>query len=275
MSSNDARSTKLRAAQLYDRAAPIYDHVGPRIFARFGQRLVELTQLASDARVLDVATGRGAILFPASAQVQHGQIIGIDLSEPMLRETNVEMKQRGVTNAGLGRMDGECLGFANSSFDNILCGFAIFWLPHLDIALNEFYRILHSTGRLGISMSGGPDARWKWYHDLLVKYDETYRVFEHTASTVNGKPDELRAALAQASFTDIQINIETFDVVYANEQEWWTSLWMHGTRLPLEKFTPSVLEKFKADAFDGIQALKDADGFHEAWHVVFALARKA
>ena len=271
---DDAASVYARA-RLYDRAAPVYDHVGPRIFSRFGERLVELAHLASDARVLDVATGRGAILFPASAQIQRGQIIGVDLSEPMLRETQAEIKPRGVSNVALARMNGEILACADSSFDQLLCGFAIFWLPHLEIALNEFHRVLRSAGRLGISMSGGPDARWQWYRDLLRQNDKRYHIFEDTGSTVNGKPDELRAALMRSGFSDIETTIETFDIVYANEDEWWSAQWMHGSRLPLEKFSPNVLEQFKADAFEGIQALKKSDGFHEAWHVVFALARKS
>ena len=80
--SSDAVQTKLEIAGVFGRAAPIYDRIGPRFFAHFGRRLVELAEVPSGARVLDVATGRGAALFAAAEAVgRHGHVTGIDLSE--------------------------------------------------------------------------------------------------------------------------------------------------------------------------------------------------
>ena len=47
---------------IFDRAATTYGQVGPRFFSHFGRRLVELAQIPGSAKVLDVATGRGAQL---------------------------------------------------------------------------------------------------------------------------------------------------------------------------------------------------------------------
>jgi len=48
----------------------IYDRIGPQIFSYFGQRLVDLADLGSGGKVLDVAAGRGAVLFPVAASVE-------------------------------------------------------------------------------------------------------------------------------------------------------------------------------------------------------------
>lgn len=273
--SEQALARRQAAVRVYDRAAPLYDQVGPRFYARFGQRLIELAQLATDARVLDVASGRGALLFPAATQTQRGgRVIGSDLSLPMAQATNAQIKNRAVANAAMLQMNGQALAFPDACFDNVLCGFAIFWFTDIQRALGEFQRVLRSQGRVGISMSGGADPRWQWYHDLLVQYDEQHHIFEDTGRHMNGKPDELVSALAQAGLLDIQIAVETFDVIYANAEEWWASLWTHGSRLPLEKMTPAVLKQFQRDAFVGILALKQADGFHEAWRVALAFATK-
>ena|SRR5438105_7094085 len=79
---------KANVAALYNRVATTYDHVGPPVFAEFGQRLVEITGISTGAKVLDIAAGRGANLFPAAAQVgSMGQVVGIDLAESMVEET--------------------------------------------------------------------------------------------------------------------------------------------------------------------------------------------
>jgi hypothetical protein len=75
------RTTQQTVAAIFDRAAATYDLVGPPFFAHFGRRLVELARLAPGERVLDIATGRGAVLFPASEAVgPSGRVTGTEPS---------------------------------------------------------------------------------------------------------------------------------------------------------------------------------------------------
>jgi ubiquinone/menaquinone biosynthesis C-methylase UbiE len=100
------RTTQQTVAAIFDRAAAAYDQVGPPFFAHFGRRLVELARLAPGERVLDIATGRGAVLFPASEAVgPAGQVMGIDLAPAMVAATQAEATARGSTNITLQPMD--------------------------------------------------------------------------------------------------------------------------------------------------------------------------
>ncbi|MEW5718154.1 MAG: class I SAM-dependent methyltransferase, partial [Chloroflexota bacterium] len=81
-------ATKHDIEELFDGAAARYDREGPNIFQQWGARLVELMELRDGARVLDVATGRGAALIPAAQLVgKFGRVVGVDLANEMLRET--------------------------------------------------------------------------------------------------------------------------------------------------------------------------------------------
>ncbi len=83
-------------AGVFSRASSTYDQVGPRFFSYFGRRLVEVAQIPAGSRVLDIATGRGAVLFPAAERVgPQGYVIGIDLAEDMVKQTADEIKRRG------------------------------------------------------------------------------------------------------------------------------------------------------------------------------------
>jgi ubiquinone/menaquinone biosynthesis C-methylase UbiE len=128
--SDRERRRKEGLARLFDQVASTYDHVGPRFFSHFGRRLVEVTQIPTGAVVLDVATGRGAILFPAAEQVgPQGHAVGIDLSARMVRETVAEIKSCGLKNIEVFQMDAEYLTFPGASFDVVLCGLSLFFFP--------------------------------------------------------------------------------------------------------------------------------------------------
>ena len=74
--------------RVFNQAASMYDRIGPAMFSYFGQRLIDTAEIPNGANVLDVAAGRGALLFPAAARVgPTGHVTGIDFAPNMVRET--------------------------------------------------------------------------------------------------------------------------------------------------------------------------------------------
>ncbi|HEV8637121.1 MAG TPA: methyltransferase domain-containing protein, partial [Chloroflexota bacterium] len=225
---------KRRIAGLYGRVAARYGLVGPPIAQLTGRRLVELVGVAPGARVLDVACGRGAALFPAAAAAgARGHVVGVDLAEPMVRETAAEIARRGLTNAEVRVMDAESLDLPEDSFDAVLCGFAVFFFPRLDAALRAFRRVLRPGGRVGISQARNVDPRWRWENELFARYGPP----NPPAATAPGEdlraPGELAARLGQAGFVAAREIREELAVAWHDADEWWAALWTHGTRLPL------------------------------------------
>ena len=119
-------------SEIFDRAAPEYGEKSSSFFNYFGKRLVEQVNIPTNSHVLDVATGRGAVLFPLSQNVgPGGKIIGIDISQQMLKETSKELLERNISWIELLCMDAEQLKFPDNSFDFIFCGFALFFFTSL------------------------------------------------------------------------------------------------------------------------------------------------
>jgi ubiquinone/menaquinone biosynthesis C-methylase UbiE len=94
-------------------------------------RVVEPAGVRAGDRVLDVAPGRGAVLFAASARVgERGRVIGVDLAEEMVALTSADLQARGITNVEVRVADAERLsGFMDGEFECVTCAFAIFFLP--------------------------------------------------------------------------------------------------------------------------------------------------
>jgi O-methyltransferase / aklanonic acid methyltransferase len=120
---------KQEVVAIYDRASATYDRVGARFFSYFGQFLVSRLSILEGAYVLDVATGRGALLFPVSEHIgSRGRVVGVDLAPAMVRHTAQEIAQHGVENCLILQMDADQIGFTRNAFDYVLCGSALFFL---------------------------------------------------------------------------------------------------------------------------------------------------
>jgi O-methyltransferase / aklanonic acid methyltransferase len=249
--------------------------VGPPIFERFGKRLNELLQIDESARVLDVATGRGASLLPAAQHIDPQSFaIGIDLATAMLKEAGSEARRLRLTNIHLLQMDGEQLGFRSNSFQAILCGFAIFFFIEPQQALEEWYRVLSPSGKIGICLAGQGDERWRWYEELLVMYQGRYQFSLSPVESDLRKPEAIVALLTNAGCRETRIVNETYEFLYADEEEWWEAKWTHGARFPLEQMSKDVLSKFKAEVFERLRSYQVSDGFREKWNAIFILGKK-
>jgi ubiquinone/menaquinone biosynthesis C-methylase UbiE len=277
---DEARIQKERMKQgiagVFSRSAPTYDHVGPQFFSHFGRRLVELTELLPGWRVLDVAAGRGAVLFPAAERVgETGFVIGIDLAEEMVKRTAEEIIRCGIQNAEIRHMDAEQLDFPDGSFDVVLCGYGLFFFPNLDRALAEFRRVLKPGGRLGVSTWAEDDGRWQWHGDLLKAYRPPNVPGEPDGLSRFGNQAGMETIMREGQFQNIQVIWETAEFAYADEEAWWATQWSHGRRYLLEMMPPDVLARFKEEAFAKMRALNGPDGYRQNFPTLFTLATRS
>ena len=261
-------------ASVYGRTAATFDLIGFR--SHFGERLIECAQLAAGSSVLDVATGRGALAFPAAKRVgPHGRVIGTDISPGMLLETAKDVQAGHWQNIELQLMDAEQLQYPDSAFDCVLCGFALWLFPHPDRALQQFYRVLKPGGRLALTT---------WAHDSPMQslQRDTLRPYLMPPSRPNddGKKqrfntkEQLETVVRQAGFVDAKVFIEDFKTIVTVEDTFWEQLWSTGTRRELERMPASTLEAVKANFFQRLDAFKQPNGIHAEYRAMFVLASK-
>ncbi len=272
---NNNETPKERVANLYTRVASTYGQVGPNYFAYAGQHLVKHLAIPEGAQVLDVAAGRGANLFAAAEVVgPHGRVIGIDLAPGMVQETTAEIQRRNLSHASMLQMDAEHLTFPDASFDYVLCGFAIFFFPHLEQALSEFFRVLRPAGKLGITVARDIDALSRCYSQHVTAYHERYNIPWRVGGGKGGNYAELPRYLADAGFSNVQVLHEEADFVYADAQMWWDAKWTHGTRYALDNMSAEILAQFKDEVFAKMAQEAQPDGIHETFRFQYILADK-
>jgi ubiquinone/menaquinone biosynthesis C-methylase UbiE len=268
-------ATKPMIEELFDGAAARYDCEGPSIFQQWGARLVELMELREGARVLDVATGRGAALLPAAQRVGAcGRVVGVDLSRAMLRETERAARQVGWDNFELHKMDAEHLEFRNETFDAVTCAFSFFFFPALDAALSEMRRVLKIGGTFGATTFGATpppfDPGWRIFAEQMRAYNAVVR----TPGRVVYTPEEFQAALTGAGFARVETRLEMYDVVFPNEETWWAFQFTLGNRAALLQMSDETRAKFKDEYLTKVRPLFRADGLHLGVSVVYGVASR-
>ncbi len=269
-------ATRQTIEEIFDGAANLYGRAGPNFFSYFGEKLVELVAPADGARVLDVGTGTGAVLLPAAKCVgPSGQVVGIDVSSNMVRKAEEAVRQAGLTNCQVLKMDAEHLEFEDWSFDAALGGFSLLFISSMEAALQEMRRVLRPGGCVGVSLwSKAPppfDPAWKIFADQVRKYKVEVRMPQRVAYA----PGEVPAILAGAGFDQIEIRTETIELVYPTEEDWWRFQLTMGSRAALYRLSEEQREQFKDEYLAQLRPLSRSDGLHLPAPALFALARNS
>ncbi len=116
-------------------------------FSRFSRMVLDWMNPSSHQLILDLACGPGLFTLPLSQRTS-GQIIGFDLSFPMLLQARKRLKCQGRTGPLLLRGTVFHLPFPDSSFDSILCSGALHLFDRPASALFEISRVLKPGGVL-------------------------------------------------------------------------------------------------------------------------------
>ena len=140
-----AELDKQTVAKAYARWAPVYDLVFGAVFER-GRKAAITAAERIGGRILEVGVGTGLSL-PDYSWSNH--VVGIDLSEPMLRKAKTRAAEYRLTNLdGLAVMDAQHLGFQDGVFDVVVAQYVITAVPDPEATLDEFARVLKPGGEI-------------------------------------------------------------------------------------------------------------------------------
>jgi ubiquinone/menaquinone biosynthesis C-methylase UbiE len=237
-----ADERKRAIAETFGAAADTYGRTGPDFFWPLGRALVDWAGVGPGDRVLDVATGTGAL---AVAAVERGaEAIGIDLADRMVDAARANGVDACV-------MDAETPSFDEASFDRVLCGFGIFFLPNPGAALRSWRALLRPGGSLALSTFVRRDPRWAWTVELLPPVSRPTTADDAFDDSREG----LEAQLVCAGYVNVRFAERTHQLLFSDADEWWAWLWSHGHRRVLSRLADGDRESYRAAAYERIAAM--------------------
>lgn len=129
----------------WERTAEQYEAEGDVFTSRFAEEAWRLAEIAAGAKVLDVATGVGALLLPALRAGANAH--AIDFSDAMVARAQRRAARIDPAAADrIARMDGQALTFPDASFDAAFSIFGVMLFPDPDAGLAEIARVLRPGG---------------------------------------------------------------------------------------------------------------------------------
>jgi ubiquinone/menaquinone biosynthesis C-methylase UbiE len=261
---------KQRIAGVFDRAAPTYEQIGVAFFDPIGAALAEHAGLRPGERVLDVGCGRGASLLPAAEAVgPSGTAVGIDLAPGMVQATATEARRRGLTQVHVQVGDAEAPDFPDASFDAVLGGLVLFFLPDTAAAVRAYARLLRPGGRLVLStFTEVTEADKEWFQRLGAALGPYLPPSPEPAPDSPPPPEarlrtrqSLAETLTAGGFGDLRFTEMAHRSLFASPEQFWDWLWSAGMRGMLEKMAPQDHELARAAVTGLVSAhLRAADG---------------
>ena len=131
----------------------IEEGVGP-----VSEHMVELAEIKSGERVLDIATGIGEPAVTAARRVgPTGRVVATDIAPGMLEIGRERAAGLGLDNIEFQEADAEQLTLPEEQFDVALSRFGLMFFPDLGAALDKIRNVLVAGGRLAAAVWGAPE----------------------------------------------------------------------------------------------------------------------
>lgn len=150
---NKDESKRIQVRRMFNNIAPYYDKIchilSFNIDRLWRKQLVKLITEIKPAHIVDIATGTGDVAISLAKNIPTSQLVGIDLSEEMLKVAQQKIERLGVkSNIRLLCEDAENLSLPSNSFDVVTISFGMRNFENIDKGLSESYRILREGGSL-------------------------------------------------------------------------------------------------------------------------------
>lgn len=245
---------KEKAAAAYNSASDAYDHPANSFWDYFGRRTVERLHLPAGADVLDVCCGSGASAIPAAEAVGvEGSVLGVDLAENLLTLARAKASAKGLTNIQFRSGDLMTLGFEAARFDAVICVFGIFFVPDMEAAVKELWRLVKAGGKLAITTWGprffepANSVFWNSIKNIRPDLNKSFHPWDRISEA-----ESLLKLLNSAGISAEVVREDRGHPVNSAE-DWWRAILGSGYRGTVDQLTEDEYERVRQENFEFIR----------------------
>lgn len=244
-----------------------------------GDTVISLAEIKSSCAVLDIGTGMGEPGLTLARRFPEANVIGIDISEEMIKTANENAVKENVNNYSAHLYEGLNLPFEDSYFDVVVSRNGIIFSTDLNATFSEIYRVLKNFGR--VSLSGwGPVEKNEL--STLVRtlasevLEQTLLPLDSPGPFRFSQPGSLMKLLQQHGFTNIKEE-EVNGTLTFDSPEFCLKYISETLRFisePLAIAEINMIEKFYAEYYRLIQPYQKEEILEFKWSAIVARAEK-
>jgi SAM-dependent methyltransferase len=239
----------------YDAYADGYAQTFAPATVAAAEHVAELSGAAPGVRLLDVATGTGAVARAAAAR--GASVVGVDSSSAMLafaRDLDVRVA------------DVAALPFADGSFDAATCGLGLSHFGDCADALAEVRRVLRP---------GATFAASAWANDASIPTAVLDELLPGAGEAVDeatwGDPERGVAVLRSAGFAGVEAHEDGYDGAFADIDE--AMAWFLSSPLVAARLARVDSDRFLGDACEALAGASLAWRFSFIFYVASCATR--
>lgn len=233
---------------------------------------MERLGLAPGARVLDLCCGTGASALPAAEAVgPTGSVLGVDITEALIRQAREKAAARRLPQARFECADVESLAFPPGSFDAVVSVFGLFFVDDMSGLLARAWRWLAPGGALAITAWGedvlAPGEALFW--EAVDREDPTLHTPGHAARLET--PEKIAAVFAAVGLPVPVIARDRWEMPLPSAEAFWPVIMGTSNRGAYDGLTAAQQQRVRASVTDTLRARGVAG---TAMDVLYAVARR-
>jgi len=264
---------KAKAATTYDAASDHFDDEPLGFWERIGRSTVSRLALPAGAHVLDVGCGTGASALPAAQAVgPAGSVVGVDLAARLLERARAKAVKRDLANVDFRLGDMTALGYPDSHFDAVVSVFSIFFVPDMEGAVRELWRMVRPGGKLALT-TWGPrffePAYSRWLAAIKQERPDLHNAFNPWDRITD--VESVRRLFRDGGVAEVDITAEDGIQPLRSAEEWWLIALGSGLRWTIDQMGPEAAARVR-DENVGWLAKNNIGGIET--NAIYAVAHK-
>jgi SAM-dependent methyltransferase len=217
--------------------------------------LIASSEITTGENVLEIGCGTGALTVDlAKAVGRSGEVVAVDISEPMLAAARQCIAQTRLQNISLLQADAQVHGFAPNRFDLVASRFGVMFFADPTAAFRNLRAATRPGGRLCFACWGPIEDNRHW----LIPYEVALRHLgppapkpPHSPGPLAlSDPDYVRSILGEAGYDAIEIRREAPEIIGSTpEQETEHACMMGPSGRLIDEKGPdaAVIEKIRRE----------------------------
>lgn len=219
----------IRAA--WDTIAPGYDRFATPFAVDLAERLLARIDLRPGMRVLDVATGTGAVAITAARR--GAEVVGVDLSAAMIERLLARAERARLSNLEGRVMDGQALDLDDDTFDVAVSLHGVSLFPDVAAGLRELARVTRPGGRVLVGAFGASgQVEFLAFHLAALRAAVprvTPPLLDPSAPPFQlADPAVLHRRLEEAGLTEVQVEPFDWEMHFRSARRFWDVV-THGS----------------------------------------------
>ena len=190
-----------------------------RTLAGFGQLAITALAPKSGEAILDVGCGCGATSLALMETMGHGNVLGVDISAPMLARAEERSIELNLASVKFQKADAAVYDFDENSLDGVFSRFGVMFFDDAVAAFANIRSGLKPGGRLSfVCWRPIPDNQW-----TLVPMMAAFEHIERPAPPAAGAPgpfafgdkDRTKKMLEDAGFNNVSIEAKNLPMAFS------------------------------------------------------------